>query len=100
MAPAARAERSREYIWMKRRRQSSANRSPGAAARPATAAVVRPRFRIVSIIPGIEDRAPDRTETRSGFARIAEAFPAAFSSRGRAPRSTSAQTPSSESRRV
>ena len=51
---------------MKRRRQSSAKRSPDAAARPGSVFVVRPRFRIVSIIPGIEERAPERTETSSG----------------------------------
>ena len=55
------------YISRKRRRQSSAKRSPD-ARREALARVVdvRPRFRIVSIIPGIEERAPDRTETSSG----------------------------------
>jgi hypothetical protein len=55
------------YISMKRRRQSFANRSPKSAARPFTVRDVRPRFRIVSIIPGMDERAPERTETRSGL---------------------------------
>ena len=35
--------------------------------KPWTAASVRPRFRTVSIMPGIDTAAPERTETRSGF---------------------------------
>ena len=39
---------------------------PVAAASPSTATSFRPRLRIVSIIPGIETAAPERTETSSG----------------------------------
>src|SRR3990172_7350117 len=35
---------------------------------PPTLASLRPRFRTVSIMPGIDTRAPDRTDTRSGLA--------------------------------
>ena len=50
-----------------RSRQLRANASlPAAWARPIVVASFRPRFRIVSIIPGIEIGAPDRTLTRSG----------------------------------
>ena len=72
------------YIWRKRRRQSRANRSPAAAARPLIVEEFKPRFRIVSIIPGIEDRAPERTETRSGLDGSPKRRPAASSTRARA----------------
>ena len=56
------------YIWMSRRYESSAKRGlPVDAARPSTATSFRPRLRIVSIIPGIETAAPERTETSSGL---------------------------------
>ena len=58
-----------EYIWMKRRYESNANRSSADSARPCTVSSLRPRLRIVSIMPGIDARAPERTETRSGFLR-------------------------------
>ena len=67
------------YIWRKRRRQSSAKRSPAAAARPLIVARFKPRFRIVSIIPGIEERAPERTETSSGLAASPKRLPVAAS---------------------
>ena len=38
------------------------------AVKPATASSFRPRFRMVSIMPGIEAREPERTETSSGSA--------------------------------
>ena len=47
------------------RRRSARCRS--LAASPSTASSFRPRLRIVSIIPGIEIAAPERTETSSGF---------------------------------
>jgi hypothetical protein len=54
-------------IATKRARQLAANASlPEAAARPAVVSVVSPRFRIVSIMPGMETGAPDRTLTSSG----------------------------------
>ena len=40
---------------------------------------LRPRLSTVSIIPGIETRAPERTETRSGLAASPKPFPASLS---------------------
>jgi hypothetical protein len=40
----------------------------------ATVSSLRPRLRIVSIMPGIEARAPERTDTKSGLVGVAEAF--------------------------
>ncbi len=55
-------------IWMKRRRASSANRSsPASSARPRVVSSLRPRLRTVSIMPGIENLAPERTLTSSGL---------------------------------
>ena len=56
---------------------------------------VRPRFRIVSIIPGIEERAPERTETSSGFVGSPKRLSASCSSCASAD-STSARMPSSD----
>ena len=39
-----------------------------------------PRLRIVSIIPGIENFAPERTDTSSGFFTSPSVAPVAFSS--------------------
>ena len=39
-----------------------------------------PRFRMVSIIPGMEMRAPDRTDTSSGLVVEPNWWPMAFSS--------------------
>ena len=39
---------------------------------------------MVSIIPGIEARAPERTETRSGFSGSPKRLPSAFSTRASA----------------
>ena len=36
-------------------------------ASPSTVRSFRPKFKIVSIIPGMEIAAPDLTETKSGF---------------------------------
>ena len=41
-------------------------------ASPSTVSSLRPRLRTVSIMPGIENFAPDLTETRSGFEGVAE----------------------------
>ena len=58
----------RPNIWMNRRYASHPNRSlPVSATRPSRVSSLRPRLRTVSIIPGIENLAPERTETRSGF---------------------------------
>src|SRR6266542_3585537 len=54
-------------IWTNRRYESYAKRSLAVCfARPCTEASLSPRLRTVSIIPGIENGAPERTETRSG----------------------------------
>ena len=67
------------YIWISRRYESSANRAfPVVRARPSTAASFSPRLRIVSIIPGMEIAAPERTDTSSGPLGVAEAEPAAL----------------------
>ena len=56
------------YICTKRRYESHTKRGlPVLATRPSTTLSLRPRLRMVSIIPGIEARAPERTETKSGF---------------------------------
>src|ERR1700690_4167224 len=69
------------YIWMRRRYESPANRAfPVARVSPATASSLRPRLRIVSIIPGIEMAAPERTDTSSGSSVSPKRFPL-FSSR-------------------
>ena len=47
-------------------------RVAGAAASASTVSSLRPRLSTVSIMPGIEARAPERTETSSGFACVAE----------------------------
>ena len=54
-------------IWMRRRYESQAKRSsPACLARPFTDLSESPMFRTVSIIPGIENFAPERTETSRG----------------------------------
>src|SRR6266849_2088055 len=55
-------------IWTKRRRASRAKRSSLVSfASPFVVSSSRPRFRTVSIMPGIENLAPERTLTRSGL---------------------------------
>ena len=78
------------YICTKRRYESQAKRSlPALAARPATASSLRPRLRIVSIMPGIEARAPERTDSSSGSAASPKRLPISFSTKA-TPCSTSA----------
>ena len=56
------------YICTKRRYESHAKRAlPVLRIRPSTTSSFKPRLRIVSIIPGMEARAPERTETNNGF---------------------------------
>jgi hypothetical protein len=50
------------------------------AARPSTDSSFRPRLRTVSIIPGIENLAPERTLTSSGSFGSPIFLPMAFSS--------------------
>ncbi len=83
----------RPYMAMKRRYESKAKRSsPVCFASPSTDSSFSPRLRTVSIIPGMENLAPERTETSSGSAASPIALPMAFSSRARAP-ATSASRP-------
>ena len=60
-----------ENIWMNLLYESYTKRSKAGSELPAiiaaTTSSLRPRLRIVSIIPGIEALAPERTDTRSGF---------------------------------
>jgi len=68
-------------IWMKRRYESYAKRSfLVRAMSPFRLVSFRPRFRTVSIMPGMDTRAPERTETRSGLLGSPKAAPMAFSS--------------------
>ena len=57
-----------------------ARRCPSSCASPSTASSFRPRLRIVSIIPGIETAAPERTETSSGSSVSPKRLPAFASS--------------------
>ena len=70
------------YICTKRRYESHAKRAlPALAARPSTASSLRPRFRIVSIMPGIDARAPERTDSSSGSAALPKRLPISFSTK-------------------
>ena len=51
----------------------------GPLGRPFRVCWLRPRLRMVSIMPGMERAAPDRTETRRGFFGSPKPFPAFFS---------------------
>ena len=84
----------RPYIEMKRRYESSAKRRSSVwRASPSTDASLRPRLRTVSIIPGIENFAPERTETSRGSRASPRRVPIARSRRRRA-RPTSSTSPS------
>ena len=48
-------------------------------ARALTVSSFKPKFKIVSIIPGIETLAPDLTETNNGFSKSPNFFPHSFS---------------------
>ena len=61
---------------MNRRYASQPKRSlPDSAMRPLSVSSLRPRLRTVSIIPGIENLAPERTETSSGLAGSPKPLP-------------------------
>jgi hypothetical protein len=49
-----------------RKRRTRANFSPKSFDKPTTVSSLIPKFRMVSIIPGIEMAAPERTDTSSG----------------------------------
>src|SRR5437899_2222147 len=66
--PLPRSKTTSPYIWTKRRYESYAKRGfLEPAISPSTVASFKPRLRMVSIIPGIETAAPERTDTSSGF---------------------------------
>ena len=84
----------RPNIWMNRRYASQPNRSlPVSAISPWSVSSFRPRLRTVSIIPGIENLAPERTLTRSGFDASPKPLPVRRSTSLTASR-TSSQSPS------
>ena len=63
-------------ICTKRRNASHAKRGfPVRASSAALVSSLRPRFSTVSIIPGIDAAAPERTETRSGVVGLPSRFP-------------------------
>ena len=67
------------YICRKRRYESQAKRALFVFfATISTTSSFIPRFRMVSIIPGMESRAPDLTETSKGSFLIAKFFPDGF----------------------
>ena len=71
----------RPYIEIKRRYESYAKRSLCVvAAKPFTLLSLRPKFKTVSIMPGMENFAPERTDTRSGSFASPRARPIFFSS--------------------
>ena len=68
------------YICTKRRYESQANRGlPVRLATASTAWSFMPRLRMVSIMPGIEARAPERTDTSSGISLSPNFMPVSFS---------------------
>ena len=87
----------RPNIWMNRRYASQPKRSlPVSAIRPCSVSSLRPRLRTVSIIPGIENLAPERTETSSGFVASPNPLPDRRST-SRIASSTSSQRPAGSS---
>ena len=54
---------------------------PVASASPSTTSSFKPRFRMVSIMPGIDCADPERTLTSSGSRTSPSFFPVSFSSR-------------------
>jgi hypothetical protein len=84
------------YIWMNRRYESKAKRSSSVCrVSPSTDRSFSPRLRTVSIIPGIENLAPDRTETSKGSVGSPSALPMRASSSLRCS-ATSASRPSGQ----
>ena len=63
-----------------------ARRCPCVAIRPCTELSLRPRLRTVSSIPGIDSRAPERTDTSSGSSGSPRRFPVCSLAGARAPR--------------
>ncbi len=68
-------------MWIRRRYASQANRSsPLCAINPAMLASVSPTLRIVSIMPGMENFAPERTDSSNGSRRSPRSRPIRVSS--------------------
>ena len=68
------------YICTKRRYESQAKRSLlDLRAKPTTASSFRPRFKMVSIMPGMEARAPERTDSSSGSSALPNCLPISVS---------------------
>mmetsp|Transcript_2018 Transcript_2018/g.8394 ORF Transcript_2018/g.8394 Transcript_2018/m.8394 type:complete len:222 (-) Transcript_2018:411-1076(-) len=63
------------YMSRNRRYESNANFSPAFFARPSTTSSFKPRFSTVSIMPGMETAAPERTDSKSGFSGSPSVFP-------------------------
>ena len=72
--------------------------SPERTASAIAASRESPRFRTVSIIPGIETGAPERTESSSGSGPAPNVFPVAASIAARRP-CNSSTSPSGSARR-
>ena len=80
MTPAAFSITTSAYIIMRRRYASYAKRSsPDSLISAGSVFALRPMFNTVSIMPGIERRAPDRTDISSGFLASPYFLPIAFS---------------------
>ena len=70
----------RPYISIKRLYESQAKRSfPLWVASDFATSGVIPTFNTVSIMPGIENFAPERTDTNNGFSGSPNFFPSSFS---------------------
>ena len=88
-------------ICTSRRYESQANRSLSVTlARPWTERSFNPTFRIVSSIPGIESRAPLRTDTSSGSWSSPNLLPAVSSRRDSAVATCSSRPSGSEPERM
>ena len=84
-ACASRSNTTLPYICTKRRYESQANCGFLLwRVSPSTVTSLRPRLRMVSIIPGMDTAAPDRTLTSSGLSPSPKCLPVAASTRCRA----------------
>mmetsp|Transcript_31795 Transcript_31795/g.75506 ORF Transcript_31795/g.75506 Transcript_31795/m.75506 type:complete len:204 (+) Transcript_31795:2096-2707(+) len=79
-------------ISRKRRYESYAKRAPAFAASPFTTSSFSPRFSTVSIMPGIETAAPERTDRRRGLLGSPSFVPISCSTSFK-PAMTSSHTP-------
>ena len=79
--PRSRARRCRTSARSAGRSPRQSGRCPSVRASPSTDSSLSPRFRTVSSIPGIDSRAPERTDTSSGSSPSPKRLPACCSSR-------------------